>query len=46
MLEKLLNQLDKLESKDVVTKKDQKEIDKLKRQIARLEKNENKHNKK
>ena len=43
MLQKLLNQLDQLESKEILTKKDEKEIEKLKRQIARLEKKQNKY---
>ena len=43
MLEKLLNQLDKLESKDIITKKDEKDIEKLKRQITKLKKKQNKH---
>ena len=43
MLEKLLNQLDNLESKDVITKKDERQIEKLKRQITRLEEKEKKY---
>ena len=43
MLQKLLNQLDQLESKEILTKKDEKEIEKLKRQIAKLEKKQNKY---
>lgn len=43
MIEKLLNQLDQLESKDVITKKDEKDIEKLKRQIAKLQKKQNKY---
>ena len=42
MIERLLERLEKLENKDVITRKDQKEIEKLMRQIEHLRKKERK----